>query len=311
MKNNPLVSVVISIYKESVFFVSQAIESIRNQTYTNLEIIVLLDYPENVEVKSYLNKLRTKEPRLICLFNETNLGLVSSLNRGIIQSQGEYICRMDADDISELDRIEKQLNFLRTYNLDIVGSYISLIDMDGNPIGRSRVYPTTNKYIYEYMRYASPIPHPTWFVKKDVYVHLKNYRNIRCAEDYDFLIRAYLHSYKMGVVPQDLLKYRVNQGGITQQNIASQKIVSQYIMKQIKNNCIFTEEEISDYRKKNKKKELKLQEYYSCGKALKKRKKVKFIKKVLWLFNCYNFTEVKQRMMCKLIIYKDGKNDNN
>ena len=70
MEGNQLVSVLMSIYKESVPVVSEAIESVRRQTYPNIEIVVMLDYPEYVEMRTYLAELAESEPRLRYHINE-------------------------------------------------------------------------------------------------------------------------------------------------------------------------------------------------------------------------------------------------
>lgn len=310
MENNQLVSVLMSIYKESVPVVEKAIGSIRNQTYNNLEIVVLLDYPEHEDMKKYLAQLAHKEPRLRYHFNEKNLGLLDSLNNGIQMCHGEYICRMDEDDYAEKSRIEKQMNYLEEYNLDLVGTYTNLMDMSGKLLGEIRRFPLHNKYLCKYLKYANAVPHPTWLVRKEVYEELNGYRNIPCADDYDFLIRVCLHNYKMGVVPEALLRYRINRNGMTQQNIASQKIVSAFLAKQMKQKRVFTEEEIAIYRMKKKKKEIKLTHYYTVGKYWRMGNKLPFRDKCCVIFNSYSFVELWQRVMCRWLLFRDEKYDN-
>lgn len=309
MENNQLVSVLMSIYKESVPVVGKAIDSIRNQTYTNLEIVVLLDYPEHEEMKEYLMQLADREPRLRYHFNEKNLGLLDSLNRGIGMCHGDYICRMDEDDYAEKERIEKQMQYLQKYELDLVGSYTNLMDMNGELLGEIRRFPSHNKYLCQYLKYTNAVPHPTWLVRKCVYEKLNGYRNIPCADDYDFLIRVCLHRYKMGVVPEALLRYRINRNGMTQQNIASQKIVSSYLAKQIRQKRIFSEEEIAAYRVKKQDREKNLTRYYTMGKRWKLGQKISFTDKCFVIFNSHNLAELWQRTMCKWILFRDGKYD--
>lgn len=310
MKSDPLVSVLMSIYKESVAVVSRAIDSIREQTYRNLELVVLLDYPEHEEMKRYLAKLQQEEARLQYHVNEKNLGLLFSLNRGVAFCQGELICRMDEDDYAEPDRVEKQVAYMQEHGLDLVGSYINLMDMDGNLIDEVRKYPTKHENLGKYLRYTNAIPHPTWLVKKKVYEQLGGYRDIDCADDYDFLIRAYMNGYRLGVVPEPLHRYRINRNGMTQRNIASQKVVSEYLADQLKNHKIYTVEEIAEYRAKMKPKENKLIRYYSLGKKWKRGESLTLAEKCGFLFNRHNFVEARQRMMCKQILLKDQKYGN-
>lgn len=310
MKSDPLVSVLMSIYKESVSVVSKAIDSIRQQTYRNLELVVLLDYPEHEEMKRYLAELQQEESRLQYHVNERNLGLLFSLNRGVVFCQGELICRMDEDDYAEPDRVENQVAYIQEHGLDLVGSYINLMDMEGNLLGEVRKYPTKHENLGKYLRYTNAIPHPTWLVRKKVYEQLGGYRDIDCADDYDFLIRAYMNGYRLGVVPKPLHRYRINRNGMTQRNIASQKVVSEYLAEQLKNHKIYTVEEIAEYRTKMKPKENKLVRYYSLGKKWKRGESLTIAEKCSFLFSRHNLVEARQRVMCKWILLKDQKYGN-
>lgn len=305
MERNPLVSVLMSIYKESVAVVSKSIDSMRKQTYGNLELVVLLDYPEHEEMRQYLKKLQEEEPRLHYYINEKNLGLLYSLNRGVALCQGGLVCRMDEDDYAEPDRVEKQVSYMRRHDLDLVGSYTNLMDMQGNLIGEIRRYPTKNEAIRKFLRYTSAIPHPTWLARKEVYERLNGYRDIDCADDYDFLIRASLQGFRLGVVPEPLLRYRINQNGMTQRNIASQKVVAEYLAEQLKKKKIYPVEEIARYRARMKPKEEKLVRYYAAGKKWKRGEKLTLAEKISFFCSRYNLTEVRQRLMCKWILYKD------
>lgn len=310
MEDNQLVSVLISIYKESVPVVSRAIESVRQQTYRNIEIIVMLDYPEHEEMCTYLADLAKYEPRLQYYINEKNIGLLHSLNRGIGLCRGEFICRMDEDDYSEEERIEKQLLYGKAQRLDLVGSYTSLMDMEGKLTGEIRKYPSHHKYLCQYLKYMNAVPHPTWLVRKTVYEKLNAYRDIPCADDYDFLIRVCLGGYRIGVVPEPLLRYRINRRGMTQQNIASQKIVSPYLADQLRKNRIYTEEEIANYRTRHKHEEEKLVRYYTAGKKWKNGERTSFVEKCGVLFNSRTFEEIGQRLACKWIFCRDRRYDN-
>lgn len=310
MKDEQLISVLMSIYKECVPRVSQAFDSIKRQTYQNLEIVIMLDCPEREDMKVYLEQISNDDPRVKYYINEKNLGLLASLNLGIALCHGEFVCRMDEDDIAEPDRIEKQIKFIKRERVDLVGSYTRLIDMEGKITGEIRRFPTRHKYLCQYLRYANAVPHPTWIVRKAVYEKLNGYRNIPCVDDYDFLIRVYLNGYKMGVVPEPLLRYRINQKGMTQKNIASQKIASLYLARQISQKQIFPVDAIAEYRRENKIKEIRLMNYYSIGKKWRNGEKIAVRHKIKMLFNRYNFIEIRQRLVCRWIVFKDGRYGN-
>lgn len=306
MQDGQLVSVLMSIYKERVPVVAKAIDSIRQQTYGNLELVIMLDYPEYEEMQEYLTQLSTEDARLRYYVNEKNLGLLTSLNRGLQFCNGELICRMDEDDYAEADRIEKQVQYMKSRNLDLVGSYTNLMDPDSKLLGCVRKYPGQHKYIGQMLRFTNAVPHPTWLVKKQVYEQLKGYRDIYCADDYDFLIRTYLSGYRLGIVPEPLHRYRINPKGMTQQNIASQKIVSSYLARQIKDNKIYSEQQIAEYRKQKQPQERKLAEYYGIWKRWKAGDHVPVRDKIKVIFNRYNLVELRQRIACKWILFKDS-----
>lgn len=114
----PLVSVILPVYNGS-FFLKESIDSLLEQSYLNIEIIIIndgsTDDSERI-IKGYSD-------HRIRYFNQKNKGLAKTLNRGILLSRGQYIARQDQDDFSEINRIEKQVNFLfKNPSVDMVGS---------------------------------------------------------------------------------------------------------------------------------------------------------------------------------------------
>lgn len=99
MSNTPKISVIMSAYNESFDELSRSIDSIINQTYKNIEFIIVSDNPENKEIKKAVQV--ANDQRIKYLENKENVGLVQSLNRAISEATGSIITRMDADDISK------------------------------------------------------------------------------------------------------------------------------------------------------------------------------------------------------------------
>ena len=229
MENIELISVIMSLYNESETYLRKSIESILKQTMENFEFIIILDNPDNLNAKKILLDYKKNNPRIVLHFNEKNIGLTRSLNFGLELAKGDYIARMDADDISEINRLEYQYNYLCKNHLDLVGSSISRIS-ENDEI----VYKFTNpsypfECISKLLRYDDCVPHPTWFVKKEVYKDLYNYRNIVSCEDYDFLLRAKKRGYKIGICDAVLLKYRINTKGISRTNGLKQMLSAKYL----------------------------------------------------------------------------------
>lgn len=243
---NSLISVIMSTYNEPVNELRKSIDSILHQTYKNIEFIIVDDNPDNDELKSFLESIEDNRVKL--LFNKSNLGLVKSLNRMLEVAQGNYIARMDADDIAVENRLEKQLRFLKENKLDIVGGDIARIDEDDNVIQKYMHFPSTDKKIRKYIAWGSCMPHPTWLVKKDVYMQLGGYRDIHCCEDYDFLLRAIAcDKYKLGNVPDICLLYRVRGNSISSSNTCKQYLLRLFLAKYFKKDKIATCNEINSY----------------------------------------------------------------
>ena len=91
-----LISVIMSTYNESLDEIKKSVESVLGQTYKRIEYIVVLDNPQNTEIKSYFKTL--SDSRIKLIENKTNVGLVRSLNKALQIANGTYIARMDADD---------------------------------------------------------------------------------------------------------------------------------------------------------------------------------------------------------------------
>ena len=108
--NNPLVSVIIPCYNAEKY-VEEAVRSIMTQTYKNIEILVTEDCSTDNTLK-ILKNLEKEDSRIKVIQNKKNLKIVKSLNNMINIAQGKYIARMDADDISLPERIEKQVRFM-------------------------------------------------------------------------------------------------------------------------------------------------------------------------------------------------------
>ena len=147
----PLISVIMSVYNESINELEASISSILCQTYTNIEFIIVCDNPENEGIISYLKHINDKRVRIF--YNKKNMGLVWSLNHALKYVNGEFVARMDADDICIVTRILDEYRFLTMNHCDIVGSYVELIDENDKTIKQVMRMPKTDKQIRFFMRF--------------------------------------------------------------------------------------------------------------------------------------------------------------
>lgn len=214
---NPLVSVIIPVYNANGFL-SGAIESIQNQTYKNLEIIIVDDGSTD-ETPKILKSLAKKDKRIKILTNKKNLNIASSLNKGIKIAKGKYIARMDADDIALPRRIERQVkHLLRHQETVILGGQCKTIDIDGKVIGR-KIFPVKDRDIRNALYYENPIQHPTVMINRQLLP--KNFLwynpDLPPAEDYDLFFRLGKFG-KYHNLDKFVLKYRQYIGSSTFKN---------------------------------------------------------------------------------------------
>lgn len=208
-KKKPLVSVIMPVYNTGSFLVD-AIESILNQTYKNFEFIIINDASTDNSLK-IIKKYAEIDKRIKIINNKKRLGLAKSLNKGIKISKGEFIARMDSDDVSFKNRLEKQIKYLkRDQNLIAVGSQVKIIDNLGKIIGKKQL-PTDYKSIKNFAFKFNPVSHPTLVIKREklpkdfVFYDQKS----EGAEDLNILFKL-INYGKVENLKDYLLKYRIH-----------------------------------------------------------------------------------------------------
>ena len=242
------VSIIMGIYN-CALTLSEAIESILNQTFKDFEFIIILDYPDNNLHKKIIEEYSKIDNRIRFFVNEKNLGLTGSLNRGLSLAKGEYIARMDADDISLPYRLERQLEYIKKNQYDLIGGITQMIDEDGNSIYSIQKVPTDFNKIKKALRYGQCIAHPTWLGRKEVFDYLNGYRNIPLCEDFDFTLRVVLNGFKISNLNETVLKYRMTKNSISRNNLYDQYLYMKYITNEYSNGNIASVENAKEYVK--------------------------------------------------------------
>lgn len=205
------VSVLMSIYfKEKPEYFRESLESIKNQTYKINELVLVKDgtLTEELEevIEEYKDVLNIKEVPL-----EKNVGLGLALREGILHCSNEIIVRMDSDDISRKDRIEKQIKILLENNeIGIVGSNSENFSKEIGDLKIFGVYPEKDKEIRKFMKRRCPFLHPTIMFKKSKAIECGNYKDLLWFEDYDLFLRIldYTKGYN---IQENLLYFRANE----------------------------------------------------------------------------------------------------
>ncbi|AYH06445.1 glycosyltransferase [Pectobacterium parmentieri] len=214
MINNPLVSVVIPVNKHNPFL-KEAIESIQNQSYSNIEIILIANNCSDCFFNS-LQEFSNEKTKLI----RTDLSFLPfSLNLGIHIANGEFIARMDSDDIADVDRIAKQVVYMRAHSdVAVVGSNVKFIDERGIITGMSD-YPISHRNIKRRMRYNCCVAHPSVMMRRDVIVKAGGYMYGSLSEDYDLWLRLLQDkNVVFHNINEPLLQYRIHANQATGKN---------------------------------------------------------------------------------------------
>lgn len=202
----PTISVIMGIYNCEKTL-SDAIDSILNQTYTDWELI-MCDDGSTDNTYEIATKYSEKDNRIKVLKNDKNSGLAFSLNHCLKYTTGEYVARMDADDISIPNRLELQKQFLDdNQGYAVVGSGAILFDGE-NVLGNR--FPTEKPEKKDLIK-GSPFMHPTIMMRKNIYEELNGYLVLprtKKGQDLDLWYRLYSKGYKGYNLQQPLLKYR-------------------------------------------------------------------------------------------------------
>ena len=228
INDKPLVSVIMSVYNTPVVYLRQATESILNQTYINIEFIIVDDGSTDTDTINELDIIVSNNPCIVQIYNENNIGLTKSLNKAIKKCNGKYIARMDADDISLPNRLENQVEYMEQ-NPEIVLCGANTAGFcDGKIIYDSSL---------EYHRCKNPevrdihlvfenegFAHPTFMLRRQFLIdnNILYREDIPHAQDYGMTTDCILNGGKIGLVDKTLLLYRVHEGQITSHSYASQ-----------------------------------------------------------------------------------------
>lgn len=202
IKKEPIVSIIIPFYNLGEYL-EEAIVSCLNQTYKNIEIIVINDGSTDEKSINILSDLKIKYKNKVKFIDQKNLGVAKARNNGIKFSKGEYICCLDADDTIEPTYIEKTKNLLKKHkNFAIVTTQLIFFEnMEGiwNPSDK-----IVDLLVENCIHVASLFRKSAW-KKVHGYTSFTN----RGFEDWDFWLKIVSIGYSWGIINEPLFNYRV------------------------------------------------------------------------------------------------------
>lgn len=207
---NPDLTVLMTVFNGTRFLAS-SIKSILNQTYESFEFLIIDDAStdDSIQLIESFNDTRIKLVR-----NPENIGQARSLNKGIEIAQCPFIARLDQDDVSTPDRLEKQIEYMKK-NPDITftGTWMDIINHEGIKLGTWRG--NINSYsdlVFSLLKCITPVYHPTAMFKRKCVIDMGGYNpDLAPSEDYDLWVRLALAGYKAHVIPESLCLYRVHE----------------------------------------------------------------------------------------------------
>jgi len=214
---NPQVTVLLPVYNASRYL-REAVDSILKQTFKDFELLIINDgsYDDSAEILAFYS-----DSRIRIINHVQNLGLIKTLNEGFEIARGEYIVRMDADDVSLPTRIEKQVNFMNTStHVALAGTWFK--DIDGK-IGIAKT-PTKHEALKSQFFFSCALAHPTIIIRKNIFLENNLFYNSSFphAEDYELWVRV-SRLFKVANIPEVLLNYRFHEGQVSNEHNQTQR----------------------------------------------------------------------------------------
>lgn len=225
MISEPLVTVLMPVYNGENYL-REAIDSILYQTYINFELLIINDGSNDSSEEIILGY---EDSRIVYVKNEQNIKLIATLNKGLEIAKGKYIARMDADDVSILSRLDKQVRFLEENpTIGLLGSAFEIIGKESKTF-----YPTADHEIRFSLLFLNTFLHSSVLFRKELCVANNLYFDNKYIHGEDYKLWTEL-MFKTNVSNLDeiLVKYRVHENQISQVHSKEQIEITQKIQKE-------------------------------------------------------------------------------
>lgn len=198
----------------------RAIESCLSQTMSDFELLIVANGPDFSVIRSELAAEFQHDYRVRVISTPIRL-LNFSLSLGLHHARSEFVARMDADDQSRSDRLEKQVEFMRMHpNVAVLGSSYELTDLDGSLCGHVSV-PQSNMDIRRALTFGNPICHPTVMFRREPILSVGGYLGGKNAEDYDLWVRVSMTGWEFHNISEPLLRYNSAPDGAARRSRAA------------------------------------------------------------------------------------------
>ena len=210
----PEVSVILPCYDGvDADLLELAIHSILRQSFADFELLLYMDGVRKEAIRRLVVQARQEDGRVRVLDRPKNATLAESLNCLIAESRGQFIARMDADDISLPDRFQEQVDYLHDHpDTAAVGCFADEVDLQGVVTFR-KTLPSTHDDIVRFMTKRDPFIHPTMMFRRDFLHEVGLYstrRDDHLIEDTELWARSLERGYRFANIPKVLYLFRVS-----------------------------------------------------------------------------------------------------
>ena len=217
-----LISVIIPYYKKKEYIIS-SINSVLNQTYKNLEIIIIYD-DLNKEDLNLLKKIKKKDKRIKIYINKKNLGAGRSRNKGIKLSKGIFVAFLDSDDLWKKNKLKKQIFFMKKNGINASHTSYTIINSNNKIIGSRNAKDMSYKLLLK----SCDIGLSTVILKKEIITNKIKFANIKTKEDYVLWLKITLNNNKIFALRDNLTKWRKLEDSLSSSKL--QKIYDGYLV---------------------------------------------------------------------------------
>lgn len=217
MEKNNLISVIMPVYNTKKYLTA-SITSVLSQSYKNFELVIV-DDSSNDQSYSIAEKFKKNDKRIKLFKNKSHLGVGATLNFAFKQTKGQYIARMDADDVMDPSRLEIQFKYLIKHpDIICLGSFMTEIDEKNKIIGK-RTVPINHEKIYERMYFGMGIQNPTLMINKQLVPRNFSWcKTDGILDDLDLLFKL-INFGKFGNLNEYLMSYRIHENNLSLKNI--------------------------------------------------------------------------------------------
>ena len=217
-----LISVIIPYYKKKEYIIS-SINSVLNQTYKNLEIIIIYD-DLNKEDLNLLKKIKKKDKRIKIYINKKNLGAGRSRNKGVKLSKGIFVAFLDSDDLWKKNKLKKQIFFMKKNGINASHTSYTIINSNNKIVGSRNAKDMSYKLLLK----SCDIGLSTVVLKKEIITSKIKFANIKTKEDYVLWLKITVNNNKIFALKDNLTKWRKLEDSLSSSKL--QKIYDGYLV---------------------------------------------------------------------------------